>query len=62
MTDFIFKLRVLLYVLADAYTNWRNDVWLRELDTRWCCDGRECGCGGSTVREIWGGSLGDGHD
>lgn len=51
--DVIFKLRVLRYLLVSAYEEWRDSVWKRELDSRFCCDGYECGCGASTVREMW---------
>lgn len=51
--DVWFKLRVLWWLLCNAAEQWRSDVWSCELDARYCCDGRECGCGGSTNREIW---------
>lgn len=57
MSDLIFKLRVLRYLLVGAYEEWRDSVWKRGLDSRFCCDGRECGCGASTVREMWGWHL-----
>lgn len=53
MSDLIFKLRVLRYLLVSGYEEWRDSVWKCDLDSLWCCDGRECGCGGSTVREMW---------
>lgn len=53
MRDVINKLLILRDMLRAAYGEWRHGVWDRDLDARWCCDGRECACGGSTVREIF---------
>lgn len=53
MADLIFKLRVLRYLLRSAFEEWRDSVWRRDLDANYCCDGRECGCAASTVREFW---------
>lgn len=51
--DLFFKLRVLRYLLRGAFEEWRESVWRRELDATYCCDGRECGCGATSVRELW---------
>lgn len=59
MTDLAFKLRVLRWMLADSYTQWRREVWERELDASYCCDGRECGCMAATVRELWAWNVGE---
>lgn len=53
MTDFFFKLRILRLMVTSSFSEWRTDVWKRELDAYYCCDGRECGCMGTTVRELW---------
>ena len=53
MSDLIFKLRVLRYIVGNAYEEWRDSVWRRDLDSTYCCDGRECCCGAETVREMW---------
>lgn len=53
MGDLIFKLRVLRYFLTGAYEEWRASVWARDLDSTYCCDGRECGCAATSVRELW---------
>ena len=53
MSDILFKLRVLRMMLAGTFHEWRKDVWKRELDYPYCCDGRECGCMASTVRELY---------
>lgn len=53
MSDLLFKLRVLRWMLASAYGEWRSSVWERDLDSHYCCNGHECGCGASTVRELW---------
>lgn len=49
------KLYILGLLIAGAFDNWRTDIWPRDLDARYCCDGRECGCGGATTWEIYGG-------
>ena len=53
MKDLIFKLKILFLMLASAQEEWRKHVWERDLDSRDCCSGRECCCGGATVRDIW---------
>ena len=53
MSDLIFKLRVLRFMVGNAYEEWRDSVWRRDLDSTYCCDGRECCCGAETVREMW---------
>lgn len=50
MTD---KLRILWVMLSCAFRDWRADVWARDLDAAYCCTGRDCGCGGASVREVW---------
>lgn len=63
MADVGLKLRVLIVWLRNAYAEWQKEVWNSELDARYCCDGRECGCEGSTVREVFCWNLGrDAHD
>lgn len=53
MGDAILKLRVLHEWLRAAYEEWRKEVWRHDLDSNACCDGHECGCGGSTRRELY---------
>ena len=53
MLDLTFKFRVLRLMIASTFEEWRTGVWERDLDSPYCCNGRECGCGASTVREIW---------
>lgn len=53
MSDFLFKLRILWMLLRCTYSEWRREVWVRNLDSPYCCDGRECGCYGTTVRELY---------
>ncbi|MCG7932327.1 MAG: hypothetical protein N0E44_20090 [Candidatus Thiodiazotropha lotti] len=52
MADFLFKIKLLWWFVDEAIRNWRNEVWQRDLDERYCCDGNECACGGVTVREM----------
>lgn len=51
------KLRM-LWLYGFSVRAWYRDVWRQEADARMCCDGRECGCYGSTYREMWEHMLG----
>lgn len=42
--------RILALHLRNAVAAWRVET---RLDERMCCDGRECGCYGSTWRSFW---------
>lgn len=53
MKDTIVKLRILWIWLHGSYETWRSDVWAVDLDSQYCCDGRECGCYGATYREVY---------
>ena len=56
MNDTLFKLKVLLCLLKDALTTWRDEVMTADLDGLSCCEGKpedECACGGATVRDVW---------
>lgn len=53
MADFFTKLRILFDLLAGMWVHWRDDIWPHDLDSRYCCDGRECGCGGQTRRDVY---------
>jgi hypothetical protein len=57
MVDTIEKLRILALILAstakDSYDFWRREVWNNDLDCSWCCNGKECGCGGQTIRQVF---------
>lgn len=48
------KLKLLPSFLTGAFNTWHTEVWKRDLDALYCCNGRECGCGGCTVGEIFG--------
>lgn len=52
MTDFIFKLAVLIHFIRDACTKWHSEIWVKDIDSLYCCDGRWCCCGGITIREV----------
>lgn len=53
MRDAMTKLRILWDLLNDTCEQWHSEVWSKDLDRRYCCDGRECGCCGATVRDIY---------
>lgn len=53
MSNLIFKFRVLYWWMLYAFDDYKSEVWRRDLDDLYCCDGRECCCGGETVRDLW---------
>jgi hypothetical protein len=53
MSDVIQKFRMLTLMLTSTYHDWKSEVWQKDLDSLYCCDGRECGCDGETIREQW---------
>jgi hypothetical protein len=50
----IVKLSILWMFLAASFESWKTEVWSRDLDERYCCDGSFCSCGGATVLEVFG--------
>lgn len=55
----IAKIKILATFLRAGFEEWREYVWRKELDAPYCCDGRECGCGALTVRQIYTQHQGD---
>lgn len=53
MSDVIQKLRILTLMLTSTFHDWKGEVWQKDLDSLYCCDGRECCCGGETIRDQW---------
>lgn len=53
MKDIIFKLMLLRNDLVECFGYWRDGIWERDLDSLYCCEGRECGCEGITIRELY---------
>ena len=53
MRDVITKLRILWFLLSEQFEMWRTDIWHNDLDSHYCCDGRECGCQAATSRDIY---------
>lgn len=54
MRERIEKIVILWLFVKGAVRDWWDEVWQKDLDAPYCCDGRECGCGGMTVREVHG--------
>lgn len=58
MSDLMLKIWLLAVLIGagvvQAFHQWREDIWKSDLDSRYCCDGRECGCQGVTIREVYG--------
>jgi hypothetical protein len=53
LKDAAFKARILIWLIRGAINTWRTEVAPVDLDTTYCCDGRECCCAASTHRDIW---------
>lgn len=53
MNNLFVKLGILLGFLSSAFSDWKREVWSRDLDERYCCDGRECCCQAMTVRDVY---------
>jgi hypothetical protein len=52
MRDNLLKFRILWIGLRVAFDEWRNEVWNKDLDGYYCCNGNECGCYAMTRREL----------
>lgn len=48
------KVRILLNLIRGQFDFWRIEVLRRDLDELYCCTGRECGCFGATVGDVFG--------
>lgn len=56
MKDVVFKIRLLAVFISAAFADWKREIWKRQLDAPYCCPGTmrdECGCMGTTLREIY---------
>jgi hypothetical protein len=53
MTDFIFKLKILVVLLSGSFKEWHREIWSKDLDQNYCCDGTNCCCDAITYREMW---------
>lgn len=53
MKDKLLKLRILRDALVSEFNSWLGSVWRKDLDSHYCCDGRECCCNGDTLRDIY---------
>ena len=51
--DRLKKIKVLYWMILSTYEAWKEDLWSRDLDDIYCCDGRDCACGGATIEEMW---------
>lgn len=48
------KAKILVHLLVQAFRDWKENVSRKDLDSVYCCDGRECGCGAITIGEAYG--------
>jgi hypothetical protein len=51
MSDVLFKLRILLSYLVSTVDEWKLEIWDKDLDSYYCCNGVMCACGGKTIGE-----------
>jgi hypothetical protein len=49
--DILKKLKAFWPYLQMAFESWKSDIWDKDLDELYCCNGKECCCGGLSVRE-----------
>lgn len=47
------KMRILVMLLRGAFDQWRTEILHHDLDAPYCCDGRECGCRASSLRDVY---------
>lgn len=53
MMDLFIKIYLLNFFWKNGFGEWKREIWEKELDQNYCCDGRECGCQGASVREMY---------
>jgi len=53
MMDAFDKLRILAMLMRGAFVQWRSEIVGRDLDAPYCCDGRECGCMATSLRDLY---------
>lgn len=53
MKDIVFKLKLLHWFFCDAFQDWKQRVWEKDMDEPYCCNGNECGCYAVTNREMY---------
>jgi hypothetical protein len=47
------KIEILYWWLLSSFSDWKKEVWKRDLNELYCCNGNECGCAGQTVGEVF---------
>ncbi len=60
-SNLLWKLKMFFHVRAwdgqgkqfSGLKYWRDAIWRRDPDSRYCCDGYMCGCQAVTVREVF---------
>ena len=40
-------------MLESAYKGWVSEILHKDLNDNYCCDGRDCSCGGASIKEMW---------
>jgi len=53
MNDIFLKLWILILHIRNEYYIWKDNIWNGDLDQHLCCDGRECGCEGVSLRDSY---------
>lgn len=53
MNNTLWKIKMLCLFIMGAFEDWKSNIWVRDPDQNYCCDGRECACGGYSVREVF---------
>jgi hypothetical protein len=53
---FFWKIKLFFILNAwgkESRAYWHEEIWLRDPDERYCCNGHLCGCHGLTVRAMF---------
>ena len=57
MKQTVDKLRILVRLIASSIRGacrfWRAEIWPSDLDSSYCCDGKDCGCYGDSFRKMY---------
>jgi len=53
MKDILTKIHILYFFISDAIHGWKKEIWKRDINDYYCCNGEMCGCRGSSIREVY---------
>lgn len=53
MKQFVDKIRILRMMLWAEFVSWKVQIWDHDMDDYFCCSGRDCACGGESIRDAY---------